>query len=367
MKLECLKENLAGAVAKAERVTGKNLSLPVLSCVLLEAKESSLFVRATNLDLAVEIEVPAKVGVAGRLAAKGAVLGAFLANLSGDKKVILESQETTLVLRTENGGATINTLSSDDFPSLPVFTKDHSLQIQASTIADGLQSVSYSASISSVKPELASVLIHSENNELIFAATDSFRLAEKRFKVKLPKEISQTIIPIKNTVEIARMAEEFGGNPVEVIFMKNQIAFSFQNSRLISRTIDGVFPDYKQIIPKKQKTEAVVLKEDLNRVLKAAAVFSDNFNQVAINVRPDKKKFEISAKNTEVGKTLMAIAGALSGEEIEINFNHRYLTDCLSSIKSDSLIISFGGHNAPAVLRGISDYSFTYLVMPINR
>ena len=239
--------------------------------------------------------------------------------------------------------------------------------IDGGILVNGIRSVSYSASPSHIKPELASVVIYSDGKQIIFVSTDSFRLAEKKVSAGLTREIPQTIVPIKNAVELAKVAEELGGHNMKIFLSKNQIAIDGDGIYFVSRVIDGSFPDYKQIIPKEWKTEAVVLKEDFLRALRTATVFSDSFNQTTISVLPGKKKMTLKTKNTDVGEGDLAIQAAISGESIDINFNHRYLSDCLPSIVSDSVSLSFSGTGKAAMIRGVSDSSFSYIVMPMNR
>ena len=131
--------------------------------------------------------------------------------------------------------------------------------------------------------------------------------------------------------------------------------------------MDGAFPDYKQIIPKEFKTEAVVLKQDFMNFLKLANIFSDNFHQVNFKIDPRKKIFEIRTRNLEVGENLNKVDAALTGEAMDINFNHKFIVDCFQSIDSDSISLQFGANNKPMVMRGVSDKSFLYLVMPMNK
>jgi DNA polymerase-3 subunit beta len=136
---------------------------------------------------------------------------------------------------------------------------------------------------------------------------------------------------------------------------------------LISRTVDGSFPDYKQIIPKEFKTEVIILKEDLLRALKASVAFSDKFNQTVFSILPQGKVVSIKSKSNEIGEGCVNLDAAISGDEMEISFNHKYVIDCLNFIKSDSISLSFSGDAKPALLRGVSDHSFRYVVMPMNR
>ena len=146
-------------------------------------------------------------------------------------------------------------------------------EIESKKLIDGIKSVYYSASFSDIKPEISSVFIYQENNDLVFVSTDSFRLAEKKIKMRNLEEIEGIIIPFKNIPEILRVIGGFLGI-IRICFNKNQISFSFENTYLTSRIIDGVFPDYRQIIPKDIKTEATLLKQDLINALNLSNIFS---------------------------------------------------------------------------------------------
>ena len=366
MKIECLKEKLVQAVVKAERITGKNLTLPVLKCVLLEAKNSSLTIKATNLDLGIEVTVPVKVEKEGVVAVPGNILSSFISNLQNEKNIILEVVEGNLVVSTRVNSTTVKSLPYEDFPTIPVVSNERSFQINSKDFVRGLKAVWYSSSISSMKPELSSVFIYPDDEGVVFVATDSFRLAEKKVRLKKGKEFNHILIPYKNVPDIIRVLDEISDD-VLVNLDKNQISFSYEGVYLTSRVIDGAFPDYKQIIPKEYKTEVVVLKQDLINSLKLANIFSDTFHQVNIKIHPGKKGFELKTKNSDVGETLNKMEAALSGEDLEINFNHKYIVDCFQSIDSDSVALQFNGLNRPLIMRGVSDKSFMYLVMPMNR
>jgi DNA polymerase-3 subunit beta len=135
----------------------------------------------------------------------------------------------------------------------------------------------------------------------------------------------------------------------------------------MSRVVDATFPDYKQIIPKSFVTEVIVLKQDFVDSLKTSHIFSDKFNQVNVKALPSKKSFTISTKNSDIGEYTNAIDATVTGQDVDINFNYRYVSDCFSSIDADSMALSISGSNKPLVMRGVSDKSFTYLVMPMNR
>ena len=154
---------------------------------------------------------------------------------------------------------------------------------------------------------------------------------------------------------------------VNVYLNENQIAFVFEDVYLTSRVIDGTFPDYKQIIPKETKTEVILLKQDLINTLKISNIFADKFSQVIFNVSSKNKTFKVSTKNMDVGENISNLDAVIKGDDLTISFNYKYIIDCFQSIDSDSVSLSFSDNNKPVVIKGVSDKSFLYLVMPMNK
>ncbi|MSR73392.1 DNA polymerase III subunit beta [Candidatus Parcubacteria bacterium] len=367
MKVECIIEKLSKNILQAERIAGRNHSLPVINCILLEATKNSLIIRSTNLDLGVEITMPVKVVTEGSVAIPAGILGSFLSSISDDKTVILSVEENNLTVSTQKNQTHIKTYPKEDFPTIPVVMSDKTFKINAGEFVRGLKSVWYSSAISSMKAELSSVYVYCNDDEdIVFVATDSFRLAEKKIQTKKAKEFGSLLIPFKNIPEIIRVLEEINGE-VQVNLEKNQISFSYDGVYITSRVIDGIFPDYKQIIPKGNTTEVVMLKQDFINSLKIANIFSNKLNQINIKALPSKKVFELQTKNSDVGDNTNTIDAVFSGEDVDINFNYKYIVDCLQSIESDSVSLSFNGISKPLVIRGVSDKSFLYLVMPMNK
>jgi len=366
MKVECVKQKLEEVITKADRITAKNSTLPVLQCLLLIVKDSILTVRATNLDLGIEITLPVKSLIEGIVAVPSVTLSHYLSSLQNEASVVLELVDNTLVITCGKSKATIKTLPYEDFPTIPLITEGESITAKVLDFIAGLKSVWYSASVSSIKPELSSVYIHGQNKELLFVATDSFRLAEKKVQVKIGGELKDLLIPFKNISEIIRTLEG-GGEEFTLSFNKNQLSFYGKNFSLTSRIIDGNFPDYTQIIPKSHTTEVIVLKQDLLGFLKLNTIFSDKFNQIHFSVQPSNKLFELSSSNSEVGENTTSLDGSFEGEDLEINFNYKYILDCFQSIQTESVSLQFNGSNKPLIIRGVGDSSFLYLAMPMNR
>ncbi len=366
MKIECVKEKLHIAVSKAEKIVGKNVNIPVLSCLLFETKGNNLIIKSNNLDLGLEISVPVKVEKHGKAAVPANIIGGFLNNLNDDKNINIETTDNLFKISTPNSDASIKTLSAEDFPTIPRVDSGKVCKISSKDLQNGIRSVIYSSSVSSVKPELSSVYVYTNEDGFVFVATDSFRLAEKVIKTKKRVDSPGILIPFKNASDILKIVEG-ADEEIEINSTKNQISFTFGGLYLVSKVVDGVFPDYKQIIPKEEKTKVIVLKQDLLNSLKISNIFSDNFNQMNINVKSGGKNIEVKTKNSNIGENTNKIDANISGEGIEVNFNYKYIVDCLPSVLSDSVSLSFNGINKPLIIQGSSDNTFMYLVMPMNR
>ncbi|MEI6659820.1 MAG: DNA polymerase III subunit beta [bacterium] len=365
MRIECQVEKIKNALMMADRITGKNLTLPVLGSILWVATNKKLILRSTNLNLGIEVEVPAKIDKEGVIAVRSDVLIALFSQLSGSDNVVFEMINNNLSVKTKHSTMIIKGVPYEDFPTIPIVEGDK-ITIQSKKFIEGMKSVYYSSSISEIKPEIGSVYIYPEEDMLVFVSTDSFRLAEKKVKIKQKLDFQGILIPYKNAVEIIKILDAIDGDIV-ITLSKNQISFLLPNTYLTSRVVDGSFPDYIQIIPKNPMTGAVILKQDLISSLKISNVFSDKFNQVTLTIKPKEKVFEVESQNADIGENTTLLSGALSGENVSANFNYKYILDCFQSIGGDSLNLELNGSNRAMIIRAVGDASFMYLVMPMNR
>lgn len=368
MKCEIQFEKFRQAVSLAERIAGRHLTLPVLSCLLVDIKKNSAFIRATNLDVGLEIELPVKSDSEGIFAVPAHTLSSFLSQVGGKEQIVrLDTSSGNLHISLSRSKGVVKTMPPEDFPAIPFVSDGKTSKFPSELLIKGFKSVWYSASVSNVKPELSSIYIYRDNENAVFAATDSFRLAEKKMFLPKGANIEDMLIPFKNSLEIVKMLESAGPS-VTVRSNKNLVSFEADGLRMTSRIIDGVFPDYRQIIPKGSSTEAVILKQDLVNALKISAVFSDAFNQIHIDIDPKKKAFQVETKNSDVGENQSLLDAAITGEPVEVNFNCKYISDSFQAIDSDSVSLQFNGKNKPLVIKPVSgDQTFLYLVMPMNR
>ncbi len=367
MKFECNKLKIEKACQKILKLTDKHLTLPVLTCVYLDIlSNNKLIIKATNLDVGVEIEIKIKTIEKGIITVPANILLGVLSSIKENNTLIFESKENNFKILSNKNSVIIKCLPYEDFPSIPKLENIKPIKINCHNLISGFKSVWYSASSSNIKPELSSVYIYKKDDKLVFVSTDSFRLAEKKINTKIPINFPQTIIPYKNVSEIIKLFEDYNGD-IDVVFEKNQAAFITEDIYLVSRLIDGTFPDYKQIIPKTFNTTVTVLKTDLINSIKTSNIFSDSLNQIKLKVNVKNKSLDIESKNNNIGEYKESITASVFGDDLELNFNNKYILDCMQSIPSDSLILSFDGVGKPLAINGATDKSFLYIVMPMNR
>lgn len=365
MKLNTSVENIKEYIIIAEHGVGKNITLPILSNILLIASGNTLKIRSTNLNIGIEITLAVKIEKDGVCAVPGSTLVSFINSLQPKDIIEFEIINQNLSLKTKHTNTLIKTIPYEDFPTIPKVT-GQSFKIKTNLFVQGIQGVLYATAQSDIKPEMASVYVYQKEDSLVFVATDSFRLAEKKIKVKNIYDFQPLLIPNKNGSEIVKVFGNDEGE-CEIFYSKNQIGITNEHIYFSSRIIDGVFPDYEQIIPKQPTTETIILKQDLLNALKLATVFTDKFNQITFSVKPNKKEFGLFTKNSERGENTIFLTTTLSGETVEVNLSGRYLLDCLQYLSADSVSLSFSGPQKPISIKGISDQTFQYLIMPMNR
>lgn len=365
MKIECIKDRLEEALVKASKIAGRNSTLPVLEGLYMEAKNNLLSIKATNLDLGISVSIPVRVVEPGSVVVPAQPISSLISSLTGDKNLTLSSNGQILEIGSRNVKTTLKTLSSEDFPIVDEVDGGDRFSLPVKDFISGIRAVVYSAAMGSIKPELSSICITSGNNSLVFVATDSFRLAEKKIKIKKEPNFKQVLLPQKNALEILKIFDK-DGDDLSLLVNEHQISLRSENVNLTSRIIDGVFPDYKQIIPKEITSHLALLKQDLANSLKTSLVFSNSFNQLRLKLSPRKKSFEVESRNDSVGESLCRLDAVLEGEDLAINVNHRYLAECFQSINADSLKLSFGGQAKPIIVQGVGEETFLYLMMPMN-
>lgn len=366
MKFECRAKNLKEAIQKAQKITIKNSTLPILSSILIHVVGKSILIRSTNLHLGVEVEIPANVEKEGQFLVSGEIVSRVFSTINDSESIEVVVENNLMKITTSKSVVSVNSSGDvSEFPTLPI-VEGLPILIPLNIFLEGIKSVYYCAAVSDIKPEISSVYMYCDSNELTFVSTDSFRLAEKKTVLESVPDINGILIPYKNVVELIKLLNE-ENSVIELRYNENQITLSVPGLFVTSRVVNGTYPNYKMIIPKDFKTEVVSLKQDVLDALKLSTIFSDKFNQINLSLDTNSKIFVMKAKNTQKGENISKIEASINGESIEMNFNYRYFNESFQSINSDSVALQFNEENKPVIVKGVGDSSFLYLIMPMNR
>lgn len=359
------KKDLGEAVQIATRYAErKSGTLAVLGGILILAEDNVIRVRATNLETSVDLVVGGTIKTKGAVVLPAGTLKEITSSFSGTGPATLEFAGEVLTLSLGGGKSSIKTLSLEDFPTTSFPSAVKGAVISGVTFKNLIQSVAFCASTSSIRPELGAVYLKAEGGVLTAVATDSFRLAEK--KVSGVKNIApfSILIPARNALELSQTLPD---GDISFSTDEHSAVFSWEKGTASSRLVSVAYPDYAQIIPKKFSAEATLLKKDFEGALKRASVFADSFQKIRLAYSGKDKRVVVSARNNDVGETKEPIGAALTGDDLELSFNVRYLQAPLSLFTPESMTLSASGIGRPLVMKAVGDASFLYLVMPMNQ
>lgn len=366
MELSCLKNHLQKGLQLAEKQTNQKNINPILNGVLLKTEKNHILIRATDLYSGFETKIPAEIKKEGAIVIPVKPVISLLSS-ANDDKIILESKNNNLHLVTKNTATTVKAYAEDDFPKLPRVKSDQKLIIKAEKLFSYIKNVVFARSDSDIKPEIASVFFSYKNKSTAKAvATDSFRLAEKTFDFDIEtKGINSFLFPGKSAADFVKILENFEGD-VELSFDEHHLFVSHPQFSYFTRLVEGNFPDYEQIIPSSFTTEITLNKRDFADNIKLAGVFSGHLKEVKMRAYPEDNLLEITTSDSELGEHNGQIAAQITGENLEMSFNQRYLLEGLEPINSDSVILRFSGANRPLLIQNPRDVSYLYLVMPMK-
>jgi len=367
MKLSCTQEKLNQGLSRVTHVVKKGGPLPILGNILFKAKEGRLELSATDLEIGIKCNILGKIEKEGALTLPADIITSYV-NFLPEDRVNLETTDQVLHLKCKNFEANIKGLSSKEFPIIPEVKTEPLTKIPTDLFIPSLNQVIFAAAQEESRPEISGINFSFEKNLLILAATDSYRLTEKRIKLESGvKEKKSIIIPTKTVQELVRILSEEVGD-VLVSVSENQILFHFNEVNLTSRLIEGQYPKYQEIIPKDFKTKVTLDTNLLLDTIKTVSLFSrEAASDIKLELDPSKEEIIISAETSQVGKSESKIKTKIEGEKNSINFNYRYVLEGLSAMISPQVIFEMTTDSAPAVLKPADSKDYIYIVMPIKQ
>jgi len=380
MKTTILKEKLKQGINIVERISTKSLNLPILNNILINAEKNFLNLSSTDLEVGIKWWSLAKIEKEGKITVPSKIFSSFV-NFLPDKPVNLNLKKLDLEISCENYFTSFKGIDAEEFPIIPKFLKNEKISIKCKTLCQGLSQVVDIASSSSIKPEISGVYFLFQKNLMTITATDSFRLGEKKIYLE-PSLINISenysfILPQRTVKEIISIFNE-KEEEITIYFSPNQILFEtllletpHPQIQLISRLIDGEYPNYKEIIPQKSEAQIIFQANELINQIKSASLFSGKIKEIKLSIDPLKNQLTIFSQDVNIGEYKSFLNVKIKGSPCEVSFNYRFLLDGLLNItlnqeKKSEAILELTGSEKPGVLRLINDENYLYLIMPIK-
>lgn len=363
MKLVCTRKNLLQGLLATTRIISSGNTLPILNNILLKTENGRLKLASTNLEMAVNTWVGGQIEEEGELTIPARLFTDYINNLPTEK-VSINTQDHTLFIDAERSQTHIKGLPSEEFPLIPQIKDPTYAKIDGKGLHNGLKQVVFAAAFSETQPEISGVLFSFEGRSLTLAATDRYRLAESQ--IDLLEEITtpkQVIIPSRAVNELGRLVSD---GVVETFLTEGQISFRTPDIELISRLIEGQYPDYRQIIPKSFTTEAEISTGEFIQALRASSLFAAENNNIELAIEPADKQVVVKSGATQTGDSEIRLDATILGERNSIIFNYRYLLECLGNLSDQKIILKLINSSSPAAIVPQDRENYVYIVMPIK-
>lgn len=364
MRISCSKTELVKGIQAVQGAISTKTTLPILSNLLLETQEAELHLAATNLEVGIECRVPAKIMEPGGVTVPARKLGEIVRELP-EAEVNITTKNNLVTVNCQKSVFKISGLSKEDFPQIPQLEKENSFTFKQEFLKEMLKRTSFAVSHEETTYTLNGLLFSISENELKLVATDGRRLAHIQKKIEMPKTIKrEVIIPTKATNELSHL---LGMGDLRIFLTENQIAFHLdrQGVKLISRLIEGRFPDYAKVIPGKAKEKINLLREPFLSTLKRTAILtSEKSNSVRLDISRDRMM--LRAITPEVGEAKEELDINYQGGDFSIAFNPDYMLDFLKNEDSEEICLELTDSLSPGLMRPLSEEKYLYVIMPMK-
>ena len=372
MKVTCLQENLIRGLQIAGRGVSTRTTLPILSNVLLRTESGRLRLTATNLEVGINCWVAAKVEDEGSITVPAKLFTDFVSSLPpGPIELSLNVRTKTVHIKSGPFEANLKGLDAEEYPLIPGIPEKPTTRMAQSVLRRMVREVAFVAATDDSRPVLTGVLTTFEGQEIVMAAADPYRLSVRRgpLLMAVPERV-EAIIPAKSLFEVERILEDTD-DAVEIYITpnKSQIIFHTEEVDLVSRIIEGQFPNYKQVIPSSSQTTVIVQRDELLKATRLASYFArDAANIVRFQIDPSgSAPLVVSATAAEVGDNTGRIDATVQGQPTAIAFNSRFVQDALASLTAPEIKLELGGPLAPGVIKITEDEdTYLHVVMPLR-
>jgi len=375
MRVSVLQENFHKGLSIVSRAIQSRPSLPILANVILTTDDARLRLSATNLELGISAWIGAKVESGGSITVPARTLQDFISTLPPER-VDLDLDVRTLTLHLSCAGKTANIKGMDaaEFPSMPDFNPEQAIAIKARTFKEMVDQVVFSAAKEDNRPILTGVLMRFEGDVLTLAAADGYRLSVRTTELEFNAgEREPLIVPARTLQELSRViSDEDDELQIALPKGRGQVMFSLSNVVMVSQLIEGKFPDYEAIIPRRYETSILAYTDDLLAACRSSEVFAkDSANTARVLIEPSGMptvpgRVVVAGQSQEKGDAEAPIDASIEGQAIEVAFNIRYLIDVLSVIREEQVVLETSGPTSPGVVRPAGRDDLIHVIMPMS-
>jgi DNA polymerase-3 subunit beta len=368
VKLSVMQENLARGLSVVSRAVSSRSTLPVLANVLLRTEDAGLKLTATNLEIGITYWVPGKIDTDGATTVPARLLTDLVGSLPSAERVDLELQGAdTLHLRCGRFATHVKGIDADEFPAIQTAGERPTTRVSQKVLRRALDETTFAAASDEARPILTGVLARFEGSRLTLAAADNYRIAVRTIDILDPVESASVVIPARALAELGRVLADTD-DPVELVLSqaRNQVLFHLEGIDVVSRLIDGQFPNYQTVIPAAHATRVELDREELLRAVRPAALIaSSSANIVKLQVGDEGAGVTVTAA-AEVGDYTGDVEATVEGDSTTIAFNARYLNDVLANVDADRFSVELNGPLSPGVFRPVGDDDYVHVVMPVR-
>jgi len=375
MEFSCLRRDLQNSISLVERIVSTRSTLPIIGNILVEASKSSLKISANNLEIGIELNINAKVVKGGSILIGAKTLASLVSKLPEGEIGFKLSEKGALQITYNDSFFNVNTLPPDEFPVLPKVKDGRTISINPETLVSMIKQTQFSTSSSEDKYVLTGALMEAgksgvggDDSNFRIISTDGYRLAKRSEKIVMENEKTiSAIIPARALQEVLRALDNVSSKEeVKITLAADQISFKHNDFYLVSRLIQGQFPDYRQVIPKKTTSKVIVKTKQLMESAERAAVIAQGSANV-VKFEFKGKTLQITASTPDVGNISEKLEAEAKGKEtLQIAFNIRLVTDVLKVIEEDKVEIEFTDALGPGVIKPEGQVNYLYIVMPIR-
>ena len=366
MEIEVTQEKIAKALNTVSRAAvGGRSMLPVLNNVLIRVDNGKVTLTTTNLDMAVVDFLPVSNSSDGVVTVPAKLLAEFVSNLPRGEKIKISAKDTKITVSAGKYSSVMNGTLADDFPELPEIDEKQAVifKMGVDEFKSGINQVIVASSNDMTRPALTGVYFNTMDGVLAVAATDGYRLAERKIVEKVESDVA-AIVPTNSLQEVMRSISD-DMEEIEISFSEDLVRFRLGEIEVISKLIDASYPDYRKLIPKDNKIKVVLKRDELSRVTKLAALFARGVGGSIVCETKAPNIFSVKSVANEFGENDSKIETEVEADG-KITLNSRFLVDALNALEEDEICFEFSDRVAPVLLKNKKGDKYTHIVMPLN-